>query len=159
MEMRSLCLSECEPFLSPYMVDGFRHERSKFEEVYIDEDRILGLVSVLAPADCVDDRFHFNSLTAWIWVTHLVHIHAGWFEKLERKIGESYLREFNLICRRPILYQERIPIEVRFPERKYRGRYLVYPDAEFSVDEGAFFGTITPYICTSRSEEGSCEVY
>lgn len=161
-DMRRLAPAECKPYLSPYMVDGFRHERSELEEVFVDESRVLGFVSVPVPADSADDRFHFNSLTAWIWLTHLVHIHVGWSEGLSHKIGESYLREFNLICRRPVLRQERIPIEVRCPERKYRGNYLVYLDAEFAVDNGAFFGTITPYVFVPGTINGSreeCDLY
>jgi hypothetical protein len=140
--MEELAPSVYEPYLSPYLVTGYKNEVSKFNKIYINSDKIFAYITMQNPEIDADGSFHLSSLTAIIYVQQMVIIHGCWYARLETKAGEAYLRDMRIRCQKAIRQSENIPFELHIPKIKRVKNMLLYNQIEFKVGEGNFWGTI-----------------
>jgi len=110
--MVRLSHDQVEPYLSPYLMGGWRRDDLVLESVDVEPGRIGAVVRV---AECFlpsDGVFHLTVPSVFIWVAQLAIIYGCWEQKLSKKPGEIYIRDIHLKCRSPVTSTEAIEFAI-----------------------------------------------
>ncbi|MBL9123445.1 MAG: hypothetical protein JNG90_07410 [Planctomycetaceae bacterium] len=106
------------PFLSGYLMGGWREDELRLMEVDVARDRITGIVDAVRHYAPSDGQFHLTVPQAFLWISQLGIIHGCWDHELERKPGEIYLREIGLQCRAPVRQTCGIEVTIHITGRR-----------------------------------------
>ncbi len=101
-ELMQLSSSEVRPYLSPYLMGGWRQDEFELDSAVVEECSIRGQIRVKRFFEPGDGEFHLALPAAFIWIAQLAIIHGCWVHRLPRKSSEIYIRDIQLKCRRPI---------------------------------------------------------
>jgi len=115
--MQMTC-EQIQPFLSGYLMGGWREDELRLISVDVERDRITGIVDVLRHYAPGDGEFHFTVPQAFLWIAQLGIIHGCWDHHLDRKPGEIYLREIALQCRAAVRNPRGIEVTINITARR-----------------------------------------
>jgi hypothetical protein len=130
---------QIEPYLSAYLMGGWRQDALTLDSVDVEDGRIRGLVRVSEFFTPGDGVFHLTVPSVFIWVAQLAIIYGCWEHKLARKPGEIYVREISLKCKRPVNTTADIEFVLTLLSRREVPEGTYY-SGSISVDREAFVG-------------------
>ncbi len=113
-----LTSEQITPYLSGYLMGGWREDELRLVSVEVERDRITGVVDVARSFAAGDGQFHLTVPQAFIWVAQLGIIHGCWDHRLAKKPGEIYLREIGLQCRSPVRSPQGIEVTINITARR-----------------------------------------
>lgn len=113
-----LSSAQINPYLSAYLMGGWREDELQLVSVEVERDRITGIVDVMQCFAAGDGQFHLTVPQAFIWVAQLGIIHGCWDHQLSKKPGEIYLREIGLQCRAPVRSSRGIEVTINITSRR-----------------------------------------
>lgn len=130
---------QLKPFLSPYLMGGWRTDDLVLERVSVEPCRISAAVRVARYFPPSDGVYHLTVPSAFIWIAQLAIIYGCWEQKLTSKPGEIYVRDIRLKCRSPVTETEIIEFAiVGIASRPVPdGRFYT---GNISIDRGSFTG-------------------
>lgn len=137
--MVRLTPNEIEPYLSPYLMGGWRQDTLVLETVDVDDGYVRGTVCAVEFFLPGDGRFHLTIPSVFIWVSQLAIIYGCWEQKLPRKPGEIYVRDIQLKCKRPVNDPRQIDFELTLASKRAMPEGI-FSSGNISVDRGAFVG-------------------
>ncbi len=137
--LERLTPQQLEPYLSGYLMGGWREDDLVLDSVEVERGRIRGMISARAFYMPGDGTFHLTVPSVFIWVSQLAIIYACWEQCLPRKPGEIYVREIDLKCRRPVTSPRDIRFSLTLTSQRRVPEGIYYCGA-ISVDDGAFIG-------------------
>src|SRR5262245_41101312 len=143
---------ELEPFLSGYLLEGWREDELKLVTVEVERDSIRGTLDVIRNFQPGDGAFHLSVPQAFLWIAQLGIIHGCWDHQLAEKPGEIYLREINLQCRSKINKTRSIAVAITVPVRRRVSGGCYYHGA-ISIENDAFVG-LAKYILPLPASAG-----
>lgn len=139
-------IKKIEPFLSQYLLDGWKQDKLVLKSVQISPGIITGKLDVVEHFMPGDGVFHFTAPLAFIWIAQLAIVYTCWEHELETKPGEVYLREIQLETRKMINKLDDIQVSLRVLKKRYIGPEQVYYIGEIDIENGSFVG-IGKFIC------------
>jgi len=131
-------------YMSDYLEHGWKEEKMTFASVNLKPGYIDGKIDVNQFKVMGDGKFHFSAQSAMIWISQLGIIYGCWDNQLTKKMGEVYLRNFDITFKQTINKTESVRFEGFFPKhcKKQLSENLVYyKDAQIHVESGAFTGS------------------
>lgn len=135
---------DIKPFLSPYLIDGWKKDNISITKIDYEEGKISCLLNVNEYFTPADGEFHFTVPLAFIFIAQLGIIYGCLENGLPKKPGEIFLREINLQCRTIISKKQDIQIEIKLASKtKVQGG--IYYIGVINIENGAMSG-IGKYI-------------
>lgn len=132
--------NQIKPYLSPYLMGGWRDDKMVLQQVDVEPGRICGVVQVTDYFMPNDGVFHLTVPAVFIWFAQLAIIYGCWEQKLSKKPGEIYVREIQLKCKRPVTSTDGIEFVLTLSSKR-RLPDGVYYSGNISVDRDAFVGS------------------
>ena len=90
------------PLMSNYLQNGWMKHQCEITSISVNKNNILAYVDILGYSIPDDGVYHFTADVALRVVSQLLMVHTGWWFHCKKKIGESYLREYNSIYNKKI---------------------------------------------------------
>lgn len=126
------------PFMSNYLQSGWMKHICEVTSVSVDKNNILAYVDILGYSMPDDGIYHFTADVAFRVVSQLLMIHTGWAFDCQKKIGESYLREYNSIYNKKINKTCDIKVLGTINEFNIKKNKYAMLNATFDIEEGSF---------------------
>lgn len=134
-----LTSEQIAPYLSGYLMGGWREDELRLASVEVERDRITGSIDAVRHFAAGDGEFHLTVPQAFIWVAQLGIIHGCWDNQLTKKPGEIYLREIGLQCRSPVRSPRGIEVTINITARRKVPGGCFY-QGTLAIDGEAFVG-------------------
>ncbi|MGD9723615.1 MAG: hypothetical protein AB7O59_19940 [Pirellulales bacterium] len=141
-----------EPFLSPYLMGGWRQDELVLDELHVEPGLIRGVVHVASCFWPGDGQFHLTVPVAFIWIAQLAIIYGCWERKLPKKAVEIYVREIQLKCKRPVRSVDAIELVLTLASRRLISEGVFY-SGDISIDGDAFVGTAS-FVLPLAEQQG-----
>lgn len=157
--MLRLSTEQIQPFLSPYLMRGWRTEEVVLDAVEVEAGRIRGVLRARAYQPDANGAYHLTVPVVFIWVAQLAIIYACWEQDLDRKPAEIFVRDIQLKCRRSVATPEHIEIVLSLNSKRSVEGGLFYAGS-ISVDQGAFTGEgrfVLPLEASAKSVDLSSQ--
>lgn len=134
-----LSSEQVAPYLSRYLMGGWREDELQLVAVEVERDRITGTVDVVRSFAAGDGQFHLTVPQAFLWIAQLGIIHGCWDHELKQKPGEIYLREIGLQCRSAVRDPRGIEVTINITARRNVAGGCFY-QGTLDVGAAAFVG-------------------
>lgn len=132
--------SEVEPYLSPYLMGGWRQDELVLKSVVVGTSEIAADLDAVAYFVPGDGNFHLSVPVAVLWIAQIAIIYGCIDNHIPKKTGEIYLREIALECRRPITESHSIGLTLKLLSKRLMPK-SVYYHGTIDIAQGAFLGT------------------
>lgn len=131
---------QIKPYLSPYLMGGWRDDEMALQQVDVEPGCIRGVVQVTDYFMPGDGVFHLTVPSVFIWFAQLAIVYGCWEQKLSKKPGEIFVRDIQIKCKRPVTSTEGIEFVLTLSSKRRVAEGVFYA-GNFSVDREAFVGS------------------
>jgi len=134
-----LAAEQIQPFLSPYLMAGWRKDCFALDSVDVEPGYIRGVIHAAEYYESAEGEFHLTVPSVFIWVAQLAIIYGCWDQKLSKKPGEIYVRDIRLKCKRAITSPKQLEFVLLLASKRNVPEGVFY-SGTISVDRDAFVG-------------------
>lgn len=135
-----LSAKDIEPFLSPYLMGGWRKDNVSIKSVILGNGKIKATLKVDHYFNPADGVFHFTVPLAFLFIAQLGIIYGCIDNGLSEKRGEIFLREIDIQCRKVINKVDDLNIELLLTSKTVV-RNGIYYIGEINIEENSMIGT------------------
>jgi len=137
---KHLAESELKPFLSTYLMSGFREDSFTFKEVSFHDEGIEATILMDKYFVSSDTgEFHLTVPTAMLCIFQLAIIFSCKDRSVKQKSGEFYLRDIEIKCRKEIT-TTLFKIKLIITNKRVIGSNNVLYQGTISINDNSFFG-------------------